>query len=455
MKRIMIAGTNSGCGKTTVTCAILQALVNRKVNVTSFKCGPDYIDPMFHSRIIGTKSRNIDSWFCDSKTINYLLEKNAGEISVIESVMGFYDGVRGKSSSWGIACDTKTPVIMVVDCKGMSSSVGAVMKGFLTFRNPNKICGFVFNRLPEKLVPEIKSLCDELGTEYLGRLPYDRSCSFESRHLGLVTADEIADIKSKLNTLAGYAEKYIDIDRLTELAEITEKLDSLCPVIADLCSKNPVKIAVAADSTFCFIYEDNLDVLRETGCEIVKFSPLNDSRLPEGISGIILCGGYPELYLDRLSANKKMLEQIKNAIENNMPVIAECGGFMYLHKQIKDENGVMHEMAGAVDGTAYKTEKLQRFGYTFLTAENDNMLCRNGEEIKTHEFHYWDSTSCGNDFTARKASNGEEYRAVHADMHSYMGFPHLYFYSDVKIAENFVKACMKYRSEYEKNQTDN
>lgn len=455
MKRIMIAGTNSGCGKTTVTCAILQALVNRKVNITSFKCGPDYIDPMFHSRIIGAKSRNIDSWFCDSKTINYLLEKNAGEISVIESVMGFYDGVRGKSSSWGIACDTKTPVIMVVDCKGMSSSVGAVMKGFLTFRNPNNICGFVFNRLPETLVPEIKSLCDELGTEYLGRLPFDRSCSFESRHLGLVTADEIEDIKSKLNTLAGYAEKYIDIDRLTELAEITEKPDSLRPVIADLCSKNPVRIAVAADSAFCFIYEDNLDVLRETGCETVRFSPLNDSRLPEGISGIILCGGYPELYLDRLSANKEMLAQIKNAIENNMPVIAECGGFMYLHKQIKDESGVMHEMVGAIDGTTYKTEKLQRFGYTFLTAENDNMLCRKGEEIKTHEFHYWDSTSCGNDFTARKASNGEEYRAVHADMHSYMGFPHLYFYSDVKIAENFVIACMKYRSEYEKNRTDN
>lgn len=451
MKRIMIAGTNSGCGKTTVTCAILQALVNSRINVTSFKCGPDYIDPMFHSRIIGTKSRSIDSWFCDSKTINYLLEKNAGEISVIESVMGFYDGVRGKASSWGIACDTKTPVVMVVDCKGMSSSVGAVMKGFLTFRKPNNICGFVFNRLPEKLVPEIKTLCDELGTEYLGRMPFDRSCSFESRHLGLVTANEIADIKSKLSTLAGYAEKYIDINRLTELAEITENPESLRPEIRDLCSENPVKIAVASDSAFCFIYEDNLDVLRETGCEIVKFSPLNDSRLPEGISGIILCGGYPELYLDRLSANREMLSQIKNALEKNMPVIAECGGFMYLHQYIKDEKGAMYEMVGSVDGTAYKTDKLQRFGYTFLTADKDNMLCRKGEEIKTHEFHYWDSTSCGNDFTARKASNGEEYMAVHADMNSYMGFPHLYFYSDVKIAENFVKACMKYRSENEKN----
>lgn len=451
MKRIMIAGTNSGCGKTTVSCAILQALINRGMNVTSFKCGPDYIDPMFHSRIIGAKSRNIDSWFCGSKTINYIIEKNSGEISVIESVMGFYDGVNGKSSSCDIACDIKTPVVMVVDCKGMSSSVGAVMKGFLTFRKPNNICGFVFNRLPESLVPEIQSICNELRTEYVGRLPYDRSCSFESRHLGLVTADEISDIKAKLNNLAGYAEKYINIDRLIEFAEITEKPNNFRPEIMDLCSKNPIKIAVASDSAFCFIYEDNLDILRETGCEIVKFSPLEDSRLPEGICGIILGGGYPELYLDKLSENKKMLIQIKKVLENNMPVIAECGGFMYLHKYIKDGNGALFKMVGAINAVAYKTDKLQRFGYTYLTAENNNMLCAKDGIIKTHEFHYWDSNDCGNDFIAKKARNGEEYKAVHADMHSYMGFPHLYFYSDIKIAENFVKACIKYRSEYEKD----
>ena len=195
MKRIMIAGTGSGCGKTTTVCAVIQALVNRGIDVSSFKCGPDYIDSMFHSHIMGVSSRNLDSWFCDENTIIRLLNKNSGEMSVIESVMGFYDGISGKYTSYDMSLYTLTPVIMVIDCKGMSSSIGAVMKGFLTFREPNNICGFIFNRLPEKLVPEIKELCQKLDTQYLGRIPYDKNCSFESRHLGLVTANEISDIK--------------------------------------------------------------------------------------------------------------------------------------------------------------------------------------------------------------------------------------------------------------------
>lgn len=455
MKRLMIAGTGSGSGKTTITCAVLQALVNRKMNVASFKCGPDYIDPMFHSRIIGAKSHNIDGWLCDEKTINYLIHKNSGDISVIESVMGFYDGVNGTASSRDISVSTNTPAVIVIDCKGMSDSIGAIMKGFLTFRTPNNICGFIFNRLPESIEPAVKTLCRKLETEYLGRMPYDKYCSFESRRLGLVTADEISDIKNKIKKLSEYAEKFIDIERLVEISANAKKNDVSALIIPDMCSADPIKIAVAYDSAFCFLYEDNIELLKEMGCEIVKFSPLNDKILPDEISGMILCGGYPELYLSNLSDNIEMLCRIKKSIESRIPVIAECGGFMYLHNAIRSESGELFKMVGVVDAIAYKTEKLQRFGYTYLTAENDNMLCEKSEKIKAHEFHYWDSSDCGSDFTAEKARNNEIRKAIFADMNSYMGYPHLYFYSNIKTAENFVKACLKYRRAHEKDKNDN
>lgn len=448
MKRIMIAGTGSGCGKTTTVCAVIQALVNRGIDVSSFKCGPDYIDPMFHSHIMGVSSRNLDSWFCDENTIIRLLNKNSGEIFVIESVMGFYDGISGRYTSYDMSLCTLTPVIMIIDCKGMSSSIGAVMKGFLTFREPNNICGFIFNRLPEKLVPEIKELCQKLNTQYLGRIPYDKNCSFESRHLGLVTANEISDIKQKLSRLSEYAEKHICLDKIIKLSEAPELYAEDTVV---LNKGLPVRLAVASDKAFCFIYEDNLELLRELGCEIVKFSPIEDKRLPENISGLLLCGGYPELYLKELSSNKTMLSDIRNAVISKMPVIAECGGFMYLHRQIKDEYGNLYSMAGVIDAVAYKTSHLQRFGYTRLIAQADNVLCKKNEEIKTHEFHYWDSTDPGNSFRAIKASDKTEYSAVHADISSYMGFPHLYFYSDVKVAENFASACRRFKEENEKN----
>lgn len=452
MKRLMIAGTGSGCGKTTVVCAIVHALKKRGIDTAVFKCGPDYIDPMFHSYASGTKARNLDSWFCDENTVNYLLKKNAGEVSVIESAMGFYDGVNGSASAFDIALSTRTPVVIVVDCKGMSSSVGAVMKGFLTYRTPNNICGFIFDRLSESLVPEIRKLCCRLGTEYLGRMPYDRSCAFESRRLGLVAADEVTDIREKLNRLAEYAEKYIDMSRLITIAGNAVCLEITEPFISK--TGIGVRIAVAHDDAFCFLYEDNLEILRDMGCKIVEFSPLIDKCLPNGVSGIILCGGYPELHLHELCENISMLEDIRKAVEARMPIIAECGGFMYLHKTIEYE-GEEFRAVGAISAKAYKTDRLQRFGYTYLTAEKDNMLCRKGEVLKSHEFHYWDSTCCGNDFTAEKARTKAVYRAVHSDMRSYMGFPHLYFYSDIKIAENFVKACLEYGGEHGKDRENN
>ncbi len=441
MKRIIIAGTNSGCGKTTVTCAVLQALCNRNMKVSSFKCGPDYIDPMFHKKIIGTSSYNLDSFFCDDDTLKYLLYKNGNnmDISVIEGVMGFYDGVDERGSAYSVSQITDTSVIIVIDCKGMSSSIGAVMKGFLEYRKPNNIIGFIFNRLPEKLCEFVKNICSELGTQYFGFMP-SNNFNIESRHLGLVTADEISDLKSKMKSLGQIAEKNILIDKLINCSEKDFPLFSGIKIKSYHLKRSPV-IAVAMDKAFCFTYSDNISLLKDLGCEVEFFSPLNDECIPENADGLILSGGYPELYADKLAQNKLMLEDIKKKIISGIPTIAECGGFMYLHKLLRDSKGVEYGMVDIIDAVAFRTSKLQRFGYSKLTAMHDNILCNEGCKIPVHEFHYWDSTDNGDSFISTK-SDGRQWKCVHAKDNLYAGFPHLYFYSNIKIAENFVNKCI-------------
>ncbi len=446
MKRIIIAGTHSGCGKTTVACALLAALKKRGLCISAFKCGPDYIDPMFHREVIGVPSYNLDSFFCDKNTLKHLLHEHGAnsDISLIEGVMGFYDGADGKGSAYSLSQITDTPAIIVIDCKGMSDSIGAVMRGFLEYKRPNNIVGFVFNRLPERLSGFAQKLCGELGTHYLGCFP-KIEITIESRHLGLVTACEIDGIREKLEKLGALAESCIDIDNMLQLSDRNIP-QFTAPRIPHINGEKPV-IAVARDRSFCFIYEDNIGLLKKLGCEIHYFSPLDDKTIPENTSGLILCGGYPELYAERLSANTEMLADIRKKLGNGLPTIAECGGFMYLHDTFEDMEGGTHRGVGVIHGNAFKTAELQRFGYITLTAKNDNLLCKAGEKIRAHEFHYFDSTSCGSDMTACKP-DGREWDCVHANAHFYAGFPHLYFYADVHIAENFVNICRHYQENY-------
>lgn len=445
MKRIMIAGTNSGCGKTTVVCALLRAFVKRGMKTTSFKCGPDYIDPMFHSRIVGADAHNLDGFFCDGDMQNYLVEKYSShaDVSVIEGVMGYYDGTDHCASSHDTSLLTETPTVLVINARGMSMSVGAVMKGFLTFKEPSNIIGFIFNRLPDSQIETAKRLCDDMNVKYFGRLPNDSSFEIESRHLGLVTAAEISDLTEKTDRLAECAENNILIDDILEFA--AKKLPSFKrPELPSLRAN--VRIAVASDEAFCFWYSENLDLLREKGCEVVTFSPLRDKSLPEGCHGLILCGGYPELYAERLFCNSPMPQSIADAIRSGMPCIAECGGFMYLHKGFTDERGKRFSGAGIIDAECYPTKKLQHFGYSTITAKKDNLLCKRGEKLPVHEFHYFDSTDCGSDFLASKPRKNLLWKCVHANENLYAGYPHIYFYADLKIADNFVKACERFKA---------
>jgi len=441
--RVLIAGTNSGCGKTTVTCAILQALVRRKRKVGAFKCGPDYIDPMFHSRIIGAKSSNLDPFFFSENTMKALLVKNASDrdISVIEGVMGFYDGmslISPDASTYEVAKFTGSPVVLTVGARGASLSVLAIIKGFLDFCPDNHICGVILNQCTAMTY---QSLAGEIRRHFggkirpLGYLPVMPDCRLESRHLGLVTAAEVQGLRGKIQMLAEQAERTIDLDGLMELAAGAAPVS--CDPVQFPRQDEPVRIGVARDNAFCFYYEDSLDALREMGAELVPFSPLADRELPPDLQGLYLGGGYPELYAETLSGNSRMLASIRSALKRELPCIAECGGFMYLTEAIGS-----HPMVGFLPGRCYDTGKLTRFGYITLRANQDTMICRSGEEIRGHEFHHWDCEDDGDSFTALKAS-GRTWKCVQATQTLYAGYPHFHFYANPVFAVNFYHACRK------------
>lgn len=441
--RIVLAGTNSGCGKTTVTCALLQALVNRGLKVGAFKCGPDYIDPMFHSRIIGAKSANLDSFFFTENTLKYLLAKNGQDrdVSIIEGVMGFYDGLNldtARASTYEVSQITESPVILVVGAKGASMSVLATIHGFLDLMPENRIVGVILNQCTAMTYKILKdAILSRFGgrVKPLGFLPSLPQCSLESRHLGLVTAAEVEDLKEKMAVLAENAEKSLDIDGILSLAEEAPML--CCEEVRLPSFGDSVRIAVAKDKAFCFYYADSLSALTEMGAQLVPFSPLENAELPENIQGLYLGGGYPELYAGQLSENKSMLGSIRTALEKGLPCIAECGGFMYLTQAIGDS-----ETVGFFPGKCFDTGKLVRFGYIHLIAQKDNLLCKVGEQIPAHEFHHWDCENPGTDFRAEKES-GRAWQAAIATDRLYAGYPHFHFYANPRFAENFYSACVK------------
>lgn len=450
--RFLIAGTGSGCGKTTVTCAVLKAFQSLGWRVMAGKSGCDYIDPMFHSRVIGVESGNLDLFFMGDALARYQLQEHSRgfDLTVLEGAMGYYDGIAmgSDASAWALSVATETPTVLVVDARGTGVSICAVIQGFVNYRKQSNIKGVILNQCSAMLYPRLKQVIEQsCSVSVYGYLPKCPECVLESRHLGLKTAGEIADLQQKMTLLAQQARKSLDLQGLLTLAHSATALQELPPTLPDMVQGAPT-VAIAKDAAFCFYYRDNLELLQQLGGKIVYFSPLAGDSLP-ACDAVHLGGGYPELYADRLSQNSVLRQQLKERIAQGLPTIAECGGFLYLQGALENEAGEAFPMCGVFEGTGANGGRLKRFGYITLTAKKDFLLCRAGEQIPAHEFHYWDCPSTGTDFTAQKPQSVRGWECAHATPTLYAGFPHLYFYAAPQMVKRFLLAAVAYREKRE------
>jgi cobyrinic acid a,c-diamide synthase len=448
--RILIAGTASGVGKTTLTCGLLRLLDRRGLKVQAAKCGPDYLDPMMHTRVLGVPSRNLDLFFAGEDLVRELVAEGArtADITVIEGAMGYYDGIAQghDASAYDLARAAQMPAVLVVDGRGRALSVAAEVAGFKHFRDPSHVVGVILSRVSKGYYPTMKALVErETGVRVLGYVPELAGAGLMSRHLGLVAAGEVADLNQRVDLIADALEQTIDVDGLLALAHEAPDLVYQPRELPERCSGAPT-IAVAFDEAFNFYYEDTLALLERLGAQLVRFSPLEDRHLPEGTSGLYLGGGYPELHAERLSANESLRVEIREAIAAGMPTVAECGGFMYLHESLEDADGASWPMVGAVPGRSFGLGRLGRFGYVTLTARRDSLLANAGESLPAHEFHYWDSDQPGDAFHAQKPQSLRGWDCVVATPTLHAGYPHLYLAACPEAARRFVVACAAYAS---------
>lgn len=497
---IMIAAVKSGSGKTTITCAFLKQLLNRGKHPISFKCGPDYIDPMFHERVLHIPSKNLDTFFTGAAQTRalYEMELPGHDIAVLEGVMGLYDGlggIREEGSSYHLAQTLDVPIVLIVDAHGMGKSIIPLLAGFLQYDEKKLIRGVILNRTSKMFFDTIAPLIEEeLSIKALGCIPNEKELTLGSRHLGLILPEELEELNVQLEKAGQLLEKYVDVDAMIEIAEcaLREKEKSIAEegrkqeveiessdtntiletaygkpkdtiritdtvkeadrfkMIDRKNQRNTIspRIAVAKDEAFCFYYRDNLDMLKYYGAELVFFSPLHDEKLPENIQGLLLGGGYPELYAKELSENESMRESIKGALEQHLPSLAECGGFMYLHETLTDKDGKKFPMAGVIPAECQYMGKLVRFGYVEVQLPEGLMKEEidgkpNTDKIKAHEFHYYDSTANGEDCIATKPVTGRSWKCVHAAEDHFWGFPHLYYPSNPKFVEWFLESAEK------------
>lgn len=463
---ILFAAASSGCGKTTITCGALRAWQRKGLKIKAWKCGPDYIDPMFHKQVLGIPGGNLDSFFLSKEALKaQYQQKNAGfDLTVTEGVMGYYDGLGGistQASTYEVAQAVDVPVILILDGKGASLSLAAMLRGFLQYQKDSHIVGVILNRTSPMIGARLKPVLEAEGVKYLGCVPVSKEIQFDSRHLGLVMPEEVPQIQKQLDEIADLLEESVDLDGILELARsYAEKVENNADAGLAKCqtsqvametraagsfteSRNLLRIAVARDEAFCFYYQENMEILESLGVELIPFSPIRDHGLPESISGVILGGGYPENYAKALSENTSMLASIRQAWEAKMPFLAECGGFLYLHRELEGSDGIFYPLAGVIPDKAWKTNRLGRFGYITLTPDHPD-VCLTGE-IKGHEFHYWESGDCGTCWTAKKPLSDRSWSCVHSEQGQIAGFPHLYYPSAPEFAERWLETCRKWQ----------
>ncbi|MCV9878039.1 cobyrinate a,c-diamide synthase [Brenneria izbisi] len=411
---LVIAGTGSGCGKTTVTLGILRALMRRGLSVQPFKVGPDYLDSGWHSAVCGVVSRNLDAFMLPTATLNGLYNQRMrhADVAVIEGVMGLYDGYGTNPNDCSTAAMAKQlgcPVVLLVDGKAVSTSVAATVMGFRQFDPAVNIVGVIVNRVNsaehyQLLHHAIEHYC---GIPVLGRLPVMADIALPSRHLGLIPAQEQPHgDDSRWRKLALQIEETIDVDRLLALCRDVRLPDGASSTLLSPEQAEGLTLALADDDAFNFYYQDNLDLLEQAGVRIHRFSPIYDHQLPN-CQMVYIGGGYPEIYAAPLAANSAMRDALQDAHRRNVPIYAECGGLMYLGDGLTDTDGQRHRMSGILPGESRMGKRLTRFGYCQAQALTDTLLAARGEVLRGHEFHYSDfSTSLPPRFACAKSRDG-------------------------------------------------
>ena len=456
MKGIVIAGTKSGCGKTTVSLGLMAALVKRGLKVAPFKVGPDFIDPGHHSRIAGVGSRNLDGWMLSQ---NFNLDVFAkgmkdADIAVVEGVMGLFDGYDGKSDAGSTAQIAKLlglPVILLVDAASMARSAAAIVMGFEHFDAELTYAGVIFNHLgsARHLQYLKEAVQDRIEMPCLGGILRDTAIAIPERHLGLVTREDHPLAEENIDRLAGLIEKSIDLDLLlNDLADVDLPRQTRERPHNQIEKK--VRIAVARDNAFCFYYEDNLDLLEQQGAELVFFSPMVDQNLPQDIDGLYLGGGYPELFAEKLAENAALRDRVKEKSVGGMPIYGECGGFMYLCEELIDLNNNRYRMSGCFPFATRMFTRLKALGYREITLSRNTVIGNAGLTIRGHEFHYSELTSLSQDvatvFSITDRSGMDKTSEGYLINHTLGSYNHLHFGSQPDVARCFVENCLTYRN---------
>ena len=453
MRALLVSGAASGVGKTTVALAIMAGLRRRGLVVQPFKCGPDFLDTGHHTRICGRKARNLDTWMLSEEANRCVLQNAAcgADVVVAEGMMGLFDGKSGNTetgSTAEIAKLLKLPVVLVVDAAKTSRSIAAVVLGFEMFDPELRLAGVILNRVAterhyEMLRAAIETSCK---TRILGWLPRDPAIAIPERHLGLQGAAEAAvEDDAAIDTLAGLAAKYFDLDSLLNLQcelDLTQTAKESLPL------GERVRIGVPSDHAFSFYYEDNLDLLREQGAEIVRFSPLRDRSLPASLDALYLGGGYPELHAERLSSNRQMIENVHAFAASGRPIYAECGGMIYLSESLKTTDGVTYAMAGVLPLSIQMTAKLVRFGYVTVEFTEDCLLGIKGTTVRGHSFHYSSIVSRGDIATSYRlqySMSGKEELEGFRQGNVLASYVHLHLRANPRIAKDFVAATGRAR----------
>lgn len=458
--RLIIAGSHSGVGKSTVSLGLMAALKQRGLTVQAFKVGPDYIDGSYHTAITGRISRNLDSWMLKEDTVKdvFTTAAESADISIIEGVMGLYDG-KGPLSDEGSTAEMslllQCPVVLVVDCSGMARSAAAVVKGYQTLDSRVNIAGVIANRVGGAghyglIQQAVENAC---GIPVVGYLTEHPEIEIPERHLGLVPAIERGDHAFMVQELGKMAAATIDIEAIRTLANAAPEIQirsSLSALSSSMStrSRSKVKIAVARDAAFNFYYQENLELLERAGAELQFFSPLAGEQLPKNVDGLYIGGGFPEEFAETLSANKQTAEGLQRAIRGGLPTYAECGGYMYLAEELVDRRGHFHAMVGVIPARVTMQERLSGFGYREVVGTSGNWLIRSNQTARGHEFHY-STIDYKQPREVAYELLGTPYLGTQSEGYCrdnvIAGYTHIHFGSNPQIAVQFVGRCAMYR----------